>query len=257
MTRLSAVFALVLVAFTTITAQADPRPWTFNYDTYSVGKGNAEYEQFFTYRTHTDEDNAYARYDFRHEIEYGLSDNFDIALYFANWRYEDSDSRTGTHYDSSSVEMIYYVLNPVEDVIGLGLYNEFAVGDGEVAFEQKLLVQKDIGNWSFVYNLVFETEVEGVFKKDSDTEVEGVLEHTFGVSYALPFAPSIRVGAESVIESIYENWNEYEDTVYYAGPNFSYHSGGHWWFTVTGLYQLSSVDDEPDYAVRLIAGWEF
>jgi hypothetical protein len=34
-------------------------------------------------------------------------------------------------------------------------------------------------------------------------------------------------------------------------------SGNHWWFTVTPLFQLSSVDDEPQLLVRLIAGWEF
>jgi len=243
-----------MVAFSTI-ALADPRPFTFTYDAYPVGKGNAEYEQWVTYRHRTDSDHAFTRFDLRHEIEYGISDNFDISFYFANWRYQDSDSRTGAHYDSSSVETIYYLTNPVTDFLGIGLYNEIAVGDGELEFEQKLILHKDIGNWTLAYNLIFETEVEGVFKKDEDTEVEGVIEHTFGISYGLP--KGFHVGAEATIESIYEDWEEYEDTVYYAGPVFGYTSGGPWWVTVTPLFQLSSVDDEPQYEVRMIAGWEF
>src|SRR5436190_19060106 len=250
MVRFGLVFVAGLIVFATF-AQADPRPFTFNYDTYAVGKGNAEYEQWITSKTRTDEDHSYSRFDFRHEIEYGLADNFDISIYFANWRYENTDSHTGTHYDDSSVELIYYVLNPVEHFIGLGLYNEIAVGDGSLAFEQKILVQKDIGNWTLIYNLVFETELEGVFKKNATVETEGVLGNTFGVSYALPFAPGVRLGAESVIESIYADWIDYQHTTYYSGPNISYTSGRQWWLTLTGLYQLSSIDDEPDYVVRL------
>jgi len=244
----------ILLAFTTI-AHADPRPFTFNSDTNPVGKGQGEYEQWVTYRHRTDEDNSYTRLDFRHEFEYGLADNFDIAVYFANWRYEQTNDGTRTHYDSSSVELVYY--HPIEDIVDLGFYNEITVGDGEVEFEQKILVQKDVGNWTFVYNLIFETEIEGTFKKDADTEVEGVLGHTFGVSYVPPQTPGLHFGAEALIESIYEDWNDYEHTVYYGGPKFGYMSGNHWWFTVTPLFQLSSVDDEPQLLVRLIAGWEF
>ena len=256
MTRLTPILIAASLALPAL-AFADPRPFTFNYDTYAVGKGNAEYEQWVTYKTRTDEDNSYTRFDFRQEIEYGLSDNFDISIYFADFSYENTDAHTGAQYDDSAVETIYYVTNPVEDFIGLGLYNEIAVGDGSLAFEQKILVQKDIGNWTLIYNLVFETELEGVFKKNATVETEGVLGNTFGVSYALPFAPGVRFGAESVIESIYADWNDYQHTTCYAGPNISYTSAHHWWLTLTGLYQLSSVDDEPDYVLRLIAGWEF
>jgi hypothetical protein len=92
-----------------------PRPFTFNSDTNPVGKGQGEYEQWVTYRHRTDEDNSYTRLDFRHEFEYGLADNFDIAVYFANWRYEQTNDGTRTHYDSSSVELVYY--HRIEDIV--------------------------------------------------------------------------------------------------------------------------------------------
>jgi len=77
-------------------AVADPRPFTLSTDTYSIGKGLAEYEQYVTWRHHTSDNPSYNRFDFRQEIEFGLADNFDMAVYVGNWRYQDSTSFTGT-----------------------------------------------------------------------------------------------------------------------------------------------------------------
>ena len=258
--------ALVLLSVTLLAtaAYADPRPFTFVYDTYPIGKGNVEYEQWVTYRAHSEDDHDFQRLDFRHEFEFGVADNFDLSLYLASWRWEDTRDHTGTHFDSASVEGIVYLLNPVTDAFGLGLYAEFAIGEDELEFEQKLLLQKDVGKWTFAYNLIFETEVEGVFRDDRENEVEGVIGHALGASYQL--APSWRVGAEMTIESIFEDWDHYEDTVVYLGPNFSYTGGTlgsigdsqlGWWVTLTPTFQLTRVDDEPDFQIRLIAGLEF
>jgi hypothetical protein len=233
-------------------ASADPRPFTFTTDTYPVGKGNWEYEQWVTWQQNGDEN----VYQFRHEFEFGVADNFDLAVYLPNWRYEDTDARDGTHFDSVSVEGVVYFMNPVTDFIGLGLYNEVAVGEEELEFETKLLVQKDIGNWVLAYNLVLETELEGVFDADEENEVEGVIEHTLGASYAFGRG-DFRAGGELVIESIYADWDDYEETVVYAGPVFSYWGGQNWFVTVTPMFQLTSHDDEADFQVRMIAGYEF
>ncbi|HEX8523223.1 MAG TPA: hypothetical protein VF669_13280 [Tepidisphaeraceae bacterium] len=265
-------FLALLVASSTV-ALADPRPFTFTYDTYPEGKGNWEYEQWVTFQHRTDEDPSFTSYNFRHEFEYGVADNFDLAFYVPTWRYERTDDHQGAKFDSVGVEGIVYLTNPVTDPVGLGLYGEINVGEDELEFEYKLLVHKDIGNWTLAYNLILETEVEGVFKResaDSDepggstgedvseaegTETEGVLGHAFGASYSV--TKNLRVGGEALIESIYPNWSEYEDTVYYAGPAVNYSSGGNWWVTGTALFQISSVDGEPDFQFRLVAGWEF
>jgi hypothetical protein len=140
-------------------------------------------------------------------------------------------------------------------------------------FEQKLLLQKDWKNWTFAYNLVFETEIEGVFRdneggvatggdvttdeeEDEGIEVEGIIGHALGASYAVGKG-DFRLGAEMVIESEFSNWNHYEDTSVYAGPVVSYQGGKNWWLSVTPMYQLSSVESEPDFNVRMIAGIEF
>src|SRR5687768_17695230 len=126
-------------------ASADPRPFTFSNDTYPMGKGDWEYEQWVTWRKHTENDTSYDRVDFRHEFEFGLADNFDLAIYLPSWRYEETDEHTGTQFDSVDFEGIVYLSNPVTDAVGIGLYGEMKIGEDELELENKLLIQKDVG----------------------------------------------------------------------------------------------------------------
>jgi hypothetical protein len=152
------------------------------------------------------------------------------------------------------VEGIVYLSNPVTDVVGIGLYAEAKIGEDSLGFENKLLVQKDVGKWVFLYNLVLETELEGVFGED-ENEVEGEIAHTFGATYAI--APGLFLGAEGIVETVYEDWSEYEGTTVYAGPAFSYQRNERFWFTLTPTYQLTDNEDEADFNVRLIAAIQF
>jgi hypothetical protein len=240
-------------------ALGDPRPFTFTYDTYPEGAGNWEYEQWVTWRTHSRDDAHFNRVDFRHEFEIGITDNFDLSIYLPNWRYQDTADHAGTRFDSLGVEAIVYLANPVTDLVGIGLYQEVNVGEHEIEFEQKLLVHKDIGNWTLAYNLILETEIEGVFTSDAsaDVEVEGVLGHAFGASYAVGPGGNFRAGAEAIVESVYSNWSHYQTTTVYAGPALSYSDGRHWWVALTPAIQLTDVDDEADLMLRMVAGIEF
>jgi hypothetical protein len=100
-----------------------------------------------------------------------------------------------------------------------------------------------------------ETEIEGVFDSDEDNEVEGVLGHAFGVTTAV--ARTWFVGGELLVESVFSDWSDYEGTTAYLGPTISYQGGDHWWVTVTPAYQVTDEEEEADWKVRLIAGWEF
>lgn len=238
-----------VVAFSTV-ALADPRPFTFVYDTYPHGTEGFEFEQFITWENGEDEDVI----EFAEEVEFGLADNFDVGIYLPIWSITSGDGDTDVEFQAIAVETIFYVTNPIEDLIGVGLYNEVKVGQGELEFEQKLLLHKDIGNWTLGYNLVLETELEHLFGDDEEVEVEGVLEHVLGVSYAL--GGPWRVGGEAEIASEYENWSHYEGTTAYAGPNVSYQREN-WYVTSTALFEVGGDDEEPDFIWRAIIGIEF
>jgi len=252
-TRLAGFF-LTLLLLTTLVS-ADPRPFTFTYDAYPIGKGAAEYEQSVTFNAHKGSEHGFNQFEFLHELEYGISDNLDLGLYFLRWKYEDSSENSGIQYDGGAVEFIYTILNPAKDHWGLALYAEFAVAENELEFEQKVIVQKDIGKWIFAYNLILETEIAGVFDSNKENEVEGVIGHAFGVTKAV--AREWFVGGELLVESKFLDWSNYENTTAYLGPTISYQGGNHWWATVTPAYQITSEDEEPDWKIRLIAGWEF
>ena len=248
---------LVPTVFLPLTAGADPRPFTFSTDTYPVGKGGWEYEQWVTYKASKEDESDFQRFEFRHEFEFGLADNFDLAVYLPSWSYEDSKDRSGTRFGSVDVEGVFYLSNPVTDFLGIGLYAETKIGEDSLAFENKLLVQKDVGNWVFLYNLVLETGIEGVFHDAEDeNEIEGELKHTFGAAYAV--TPSIFLGAEAIIESVYADWSEYEGTSVYAGPVVSLRNLGNFWITATPTVLLTQEDeDEADFQLRMIVGYEF
>lgn len=256
-------FHLVVLAIGLVmplAASADPRPFTFSNDAYPMGKGDWEYEQWVTYSGRTDEDRDFLRLDFRHEFEFGVADNLDLALYMPEWRYQETDDEDGTTFQGGSLEAIVYLTNPVKDFVGIALYGEIGVGEDELEFENKLIIHKDIGKWILAYNLVLETELEHVFDKDEETEVEGVIEHTFGVSYAL--APGWLTGGELIVASEYADWEDYEGTTVYAGPAISYQGGeigeqGGWWVTITPTIQLTDEEGASDYVVRMLFGLHF
>jgi len=242
-------------------ALADPRPFVFTTDAYPLGKGDWEYEQWITWRGGRESDRNFSRFDIRHEFEFGLADNFDLAVYFPEWRYQDSDAGTRTTFQGGSVEGVLYLLNPATDFVGLALYNEIGVGEDFLKFEQKVILHKDIGRLTLAYNLVLETEVEGAFDDEEETELVGELKHTFGASYALN--PHWKVGGELFVESEYADWSDHEVTTVYAGPTLSYQGGrlgigdASWWVTLTPAFQLTDEGDEADFYFRMLFGLNF
>ena len=254
------LLCVVLVALFSSVAVADPRPFTFNTDTYPMGKGEWEYEQWITYSGEAQDNTSAKAFAFRHEFEFGVADNVDLAVYFPEWSIEKDGDDWDEDFGGGAFEAVVYLSNPVTDFVGIGLYGEIGVGEDELEFEQKILVQKDIGKWIFLYNLVIETELEHVFDTDEESEVEGVLEHTFGVSYAI--TDGWLLGGELIIASEYADWEEYEGTTAYAGPAISYQGGrigddGGWWVTVTPTIQLTDKGEEPDVVARMLFGISF
>ncbi len=98
---------LVLIASATL-APADPRPFTYTYDLYPEGKGRMEFEQWATWKQAPGAEPGAGRFDFRQELEFGVTDNFDLSVYLPNWHVEDTETGHLTKFDSIGVEGVVY-----------------------------------------------------------------------------------------------------------------------------------------------------
>lgn len=252
------VLAASLGLLVPLTAFADIRPFSFVKDVYPLGKGGIEYEQYHTWSFQTEGDNAFHELQFKHELAFGVADNFDLAVYLPVWSYTHSKDGDVTKFEQVAVEGVVYLSSPVSDPIGVGLYAEAGAGEDSLAFEFKLLLQKDIDNWVFAYNLVLETEVEGVFDETTENETEGVIENVFGAAYHLN--DQLRVGGEGVIATEFPDWEEAEETSVYLGPMVGYDTElGNLMlnFVLTPLIQVTDVEEAARFKTRLLLEVEF
>lgn len=233
-------------------ADAGERRFTYSYEATTQPKGEVEYEQWVTWKTDKDTDSKFDRIDFRHELEFGITDNFQLGLYIADWRYQDGRSvdDNGAEYRDTAIELIYNLSDPVEDDLGFALYGEVKFGDELFELEGKLIVQKNLGKWVLAWNGTVEAEWEG-----SDySEDNGEFSQTLGASYQ--FSPKLTAGFELLHEVEYEDWSEWQDHVVYLGPNVSVRTPG-WWMTITPLFQVTDIDNEPNFQARFIFGFDF
>ena len=238
-------FGVALLPFTT--ASATERRFAFTYETTTLAKGAIEFENQVTWKSTGRAD----RFDFRHEIEYGVTDRFQAALYVADWTVRnDSTHHRSARFENVAAELIYSLSNPVTDWIGSALYGEVTVGDRLLELEGKLLLQKNFGPVVLAYNGALEAEFEGAHLDERTGEMQNLL----GVSYE--FSPKFTVGAEVLHETEWPGWGKPEKAHVWAGPNVSVRAG-RYFAVLTPLIQLTDVQDEPDLQTRLVFGFNF
>ncbi|MFA7238418.1 MAG: hypothetical protein WC058_16295 [Phycisphaeraceae bacterium] len=231
---------------------AGERHFAFTYEVLTHPAGEFEYEQWVTWKASKETDHTFDRFDIRHELEYGVTDHFQIAAYLSDWRYEDGKSvrNDGVDWRGAGLEAIYNFTHPVTDPVGFSVYGETLLADDLFKLEAKLLFQKNIGSWIFAYNFVVEAEWEGYDYEQN----KGVFQHIAGITYQL--TPRLAAGTEALYEREYDDWSRWGDHVVYLGPAMSYRQGD-WWIAVTPLFQVTRVADEPDFQTRLKIGLSF
>jgi uncharacterized protein YndB with AHSA1/START domain len=254
-----------------LTAQADERYFTYVYESDVLPQGKWEFEQWLTYRKGfpgCDRDYNRHIWDFREEIEYGLTERLTTALYL-NFRSTQNVARNPSVQDSSdfdfkgiSAEFKYQLLNPHKQPVGLALYFEPTYNGNEQELEYKVLISKNLGDkWVLAANAVYEQEWE---REGGSTEEEAVIEFTTGVAYRL--TPKWSVGLEGRYHSVYEGigLDEHLGTGWFLGPNVHYGTSK-WWATLTVLPQITGSPREgginrtehQTFETRLIFGLNF
>jgi hypothetical protein len=229
------------------------RHFTFVYEAVTSPPGSVDLENWVAWRTHPPGNPDFDQVDFRHELEFGVTENFQLALYLADWNYraDDPGRRGGLSYADSGVELIYNLSNPVIDPVGLSIYQEYKIGDRLFEWESKLIAQKNFGPLILAYNATVEAAWEGKDLRDREGEIAQAL----GASYEI--SPRLSAGLELVHEIILPEWRtEDSATDFFIGPNLSLRHGSAF-ITVTALAQLTRSADEPDFQMRTIFGIAF
>ena len=169
-------------------ALATERLFTYTYEPETLPKGAVEAEQWVTLRSGRNSavgKENFRRVQFREEIEYGVTDNYQLSLYF-NHQYEHfknpatGASRTDYRQKGVSIENKLMVWNPADHDVGLSLYLEPTYDGEDFELEQKIILGQRVGDWKWALNLSHETEWS-----DDFSDKVGEFEITFGAAREL------------------------------------------------------------------------
>ncbi|ANA35746.1 Lipoprotein [Ralstonia mannitolilytica] len=255
-------------------ANAGESPFGWIYTADVMPKGRFEFEHQSLLQQGQSQ-GSYSGLLNREEIEYGVTDKFQLAGYF-NWSYVNAkangvdgttrgpltdlgpnDDPTGryrkTRFETVSLEAIYQVLNPVTDPIGLALYLEPELGPRERDLEWRIILQKNMLD----DRLIFAANILGAHERDKtamgDIERASMLDLTAGVSYR--FTDNLSLGAEARNhrEFLGYRFDRRDHSAWFVGPNLHY-ATKHWWVTAAWRHQLPVVKTYNEDQAAVVAG---
>ena len=233
------------LGFLGINAQATERHFAFTYETTTLPKGAAEFEQQFVWERGSGSNT----FLFRHEIEYGITDKLQLSVYLYDFEHARVEGAHSTTWAGSGLEVVYQLSDPNRDFIGSALYLEGKMNDRDLELEGKILLQKNFGPLMLVYNGVIEAHWENRY-----TDAVGDLEQLIGVSYQIH--PSFSVGFEAKHEVEFVNWSHSGGNAVFVGPNVSFRKGA-FFAAASCLFRVSDVVGEPHIEFGTVLGFLF
>jgi hypothetical protein len=246
--------ALAAVALASSPALADRRAYGTTYEAVTAPHGELDLETWTTFAPQGEVDGGPSSRGMREmiELEYGITDHWDAALYNMLDMITSGDTESG--YAGFKIETRYRPSDrgewPVDPVFYLEFQQLFR-GDARQKYEAKLILAKDVGNVNIAANLALEEE--RTTEPAWNTEVE----YAFGTSYAL--SPAWIVGAEVFGKAEKDEMGGIANRTW-AGPTISWAGSGSGvlhgvWITLAGGAGLGGQAD-PYYA-RAIVGFQF
>ena len=266
--RKSAFAAPLLAAALSLAALACPSlasagegsfGWIYTLDLQPQGK--LEFEQRLSL-VHKQANGTYDFWRSRTEIEYGLTNDLQVAAYLnanvinAANNYTNPDAcggsppctsgfgvpeNAGAHYrktaiDGASLEAIWRLSNPVLSPVGVGLYVESTFGKLADELETRLLLQSNFLDDSLIVaaNIVYEAEN---IKFLNETSHESMVDVLLGASYR--FAPRWTAGVEHRFHNDFagHRLNDHTQRANFFGPNIHYATKD-WWVTAAWRHQI-------------------
>lgn len=211
------------------TALASPRPLPFTYPYETLPEGALEVEQYIDLipvrvarelPDGTTDAVVSVRSQLQTELEYGVTDRLEVALYFA-FRQGGSAQTPFLRFEGLKQRMRYRFKELGEWPINVGIYLEVAEFHNELEFEEKILLSRRFGAFNVLANLWIEQE--WYFQTE---ETKYIYNPTAGVTYEI--SPRLSVGAEYWVRGRFDSTRGATDmdsstesttsTVHYAGP---------------------------------------
>jgi hypothetical protein len=266
-------------ALVTSTAFAEESIFAFVYTTDLLPQGGKEIEQWTTWR-HQKNSGSYDQLEHRTEFEYGVTDKLQAALYlnynwtqafhngpfgattppeqFADFNPGPDDHFNKTRFVGVSGEVIYRILSPYTDPIGLAVYAEPTFGQNFRELETKIILQKNFFDdlLTLAFNFTYAPEFRYVLN-DAGTaygwQSETDVNFTFGASYR--FIENWSAGFEFTNEHEYNSFwfNHESNSGYYLGPTIHY-GGERFFVTATALWQLPLASSHTDTVPGALVG---
>jgi hypothetical protein len=268
--RFLSPFCLLAALAVSPAGLATERLFTYSYEPETMPEGAMEFEQWVTLRSQRTkkigQDN-YNRWDLREELEYGVTDNYTLALYLnaeaESYRNELDEDVSDFSFKGISLENKVMIVNPAEHAIGLSLYLEPTFAGDEAELEEKIIIGQRYGDWKWAVNLSHATEWE-----DNLHETEGEFEGTLGVARFLSKRWALGLEVRSLTKV--PEYEEVETTAVFVGPVVSYRQEK-WWGALTVLPQVwgknydgggdgkASLDlvHNEKFNIRLMLGFDF
>ena len=276
--------ASLVACLTTLLAHggfASERNFTYTYEPETMPQGALEFEQWTTLRAGRNNQvgqNHYTRWDLKQEFEYGVTDNYTLSLYLNEkseyYRNPTTNAKTSEfEFDGVSLENKWLVADPAKSPVGVALYLEPRVGNGEFELEEKIILGQRFGKdkeWKWAFNVSHATEWEDSDEAGQGTETTGELEFTLGITRELNKRWNLGVELRELsVFPEYKSTSSY--TAFFAGPVLKYRQEK-WWAAFTFLTQVygdNQASPDPDgrsnlvldklerFNARLIVGIDF
>lgn len=229
-----ALAALLAAAFAPALARADQRYYGETYNASIAPKGALDVELWSGF--HQPKAGQGPQYWVHQlELETGLTDHWDIALYNI-FRYQQGDT---TRYQATKVESRYRLSDPGEWFVDPVLYLEVKkewIEDKPWAVEEKLILGKDIGRLNLSANVIAEQEF---IPNGGGQEFEGG--YAAGASWEL--LPWLRVGGEAFGAWTYLTAESRTVSQHYAGPAISL-AVAHSWLVLASGFGLTQESEK-------------
>ena len=248
--------ALVVLPLLAHDAFADRRAYGVTYEAVTAPKGEIDLESWSTFAPAGEITGGPSSRGVREmiEIEYGITDRWDMALY--NMIDATSDSAT-TGYAGAKLESRYRLAAPGTLAVDPIIYGEVQLlraghSDAAQKFELKLILARDEGPWNVAFNLAAEAE----HLRDGAGWIPET-EYALGVSRELG-GPALKLGVEAFGKAEREDGKT--SVFVWTGPALSwatrFDAAMHGLWATVGAGRGLTSESETWYG-RLIVGLQF